>query len=123
MDLMDLGDTPFVFGVFVAPLIVVVVLPMVIATRQSKRAVTLTSVLSAVVAGALITYWGVWGTAFDEVDAGRDVPSALDRTMNVAVGLSAVSAASLLALGAALMMSRSHPAVGEEGLEPPTFRV
>jgi len=106
MNLMDLDDTPFVLGVFVAPLIVVVVFTVIITTQSSRRIITTTSVLSALVVASLITYWAVWGAAFDEVDAGREVPSEVDLLSNIATGLSAVSAASLLALSAALLASK-----------------
>ncbi|MET0884998.1 MAG: hypothetical protein ABWX92_00985 [Mycetocola sp.] len=64
--------------------------------------------LSAVVVGSLVTYWGLWGAAFDDADAGRDVSSSVDLASNVAIGLSALAATGLLALSAALAVSNSR---------------
>ncbi|KQX73787.1 hypothetical protein [Aeromicrobium sp. Root472D3] len=103
MDLMDVSDTAFVVGVLVAPLVAVLMFAAVVATRRSARVVALTSVLSAAVVGSLFVYWWLWGAAFDAVDAGREVSSTVDRTMGVAVGVSAVSAVLLATLGVAVV--------------------
>ncbi|MBD8606872.1 hypothetical protein IFT73_08405 [Aeromicrobium sp. CFBP 8757] len=102
MDLTGVTDAVFVVGVLVAPLVVVLVFTGVVATRRSARAVALTSVLSAAVVGSLFVYWWLWGAAFDAVDAGREVSSAVDRTMSIAVGVSAVSTVLLATPGVAV---------------------
>jgi hypothetical protein len=111
VDIMALQDVSFVFGIFIAPLIAVACFTAVLATGQSGRAIAAVSVLSALVTACFVTYWALWGSAFDEVDAGREVPQALDNGMSFAIGVSAVAGALLLVLGAVLaaLSRRTEP--------------
>lgn len=112
---MSLEDAAFVFGVFVAPSVVIVVLPLVLVWRTSGRMVAAVSALSAVIAGSLVVYWATWGVAFDDLDAGGEVSPGIDLTANISIAVSAVASLLLLALGAvslAAVRSRNRAVVG-----------
>lgn len=105
VELMTSEDLPFVFGLFIGPLIAISVFTGVIATARSRRLIAVVSALAAVWVLSFVTFWVAWGMGFDEVDAGREPSGGPDLAMSVAIGASAISAALLLVTGVALMIS------------------
>ena len=56
--------------------------------------------LSAVLAVMWVTYWYLWGKAFEYADSHRSVPPALDRASTLLVALCFVLSLMVSALGA-----------------------
>ena len=114
-----IGDFVFIVGVFAGPLLVLSTCVLLRATRQPPWVFITAVALSAVMALAWVTYWYLWGKAFDYADTYRPVPPALDRASNVAIAACFMASMFVAALGASRLVvawnNRDKP-----GLAPST---
>ena len=68
------SDLAFLLGPFAGPLLATIACVAVVATRQPVRLVVAASAMTFVVMASFVTYWFLWGKAFDAADALRPVP-------------------------------------------------
>lgn len=114
-----IGDFAFVVGMFAGPALVLSTCVLLRVTVQ-RRWVLITAVaLSAVMALSWVTYWYLWGKAFDYADTYRPVPLALDRASNVAIAVCFTLSVLVAALGASRLVVAWNNR-GKSGLVPST---
>ena len=114
-----IGDFVFVVGMFAGPLLVLSTCVLLRVTCQPRWVFISAVALSGVMALAWVTYWYLWGRAFDYADTYRPVPLALDRASNVAIAACFMSSALVSALGASrLVVAWNNRA--KSGLVPST---
>ena len=114
-----LADFVFAVGIFAGPPLVLITCVLLRVTRQPRWVFATAVALSAVLALAWVTYWYLWGKAFDYADTYRPVPLALDRASNIAIAACFTSSVLVAALGATRLVvawSNRHKA----GLLPST---
>ena len=99
-----IADLVFLVGIFMGPLLVVGTCVMLRMTRQPQWVFATAIGLSAVTALAWVTYWYLWGEAFEYADAYRPVPPALDRASSVAIAVCFISSVLVAALGASRLV-------------------
>jgi len=108
-----IGDFMFVVGIFAGPPIVLSTCVSLRVTRQPRWVYATAVALSAVMMLAWVTYWYLWGEAFDYADTNRPVPVALDRASNIAIAACFMSSVLVAALGASRLVvawnNRSNP--------------
>lgn len=100
---------------------------LLVTIRRQPRWVYATAVaLSAVMVLAWVTYWFLWGEAFDYADTYRPVPVALDRASNIAIAGCFMSSVLVAALGASRLVvawnSRGNPGRVPSPLTPACHR-
>lgn len=99
MVMSSIGDLAFGAAVSMAPVIVLTTFVLLLVIQQ-PRWVTATVVACGVVAAtAFVSYWYLWGKAFDYADANRSVPAAIDQALNVALAACVLSSLVVVALG------------------------
>ena len=99
-----LGDLVFVVGIFAGPPLVLITCVLLRVTRQPRRVFVTAVALSAVMMLAWVTYWYLWGQAFDYADTYRPVPVALDRASTTAIAACLMLSALVAALGASRLV-------------------
>lgn len=95
-----IGDFVFAVGIFAGPLLVLSTGVLLLVTRQPRWVVVAAVVLATVMGLAWVTYWYLWGQAFDYADTYRPVPLALDQASNIAIAVCFISSVLMAALGA-----------------------
>lgn len=95
-----IGDFIFGLGIFAGPLLVLTIGVLLLVTRQPRWVVVAAVVLAAVMGLAWVSYWYLWGQAFDYADTYRPVPLALDQASNIAIAACFTSSVLMAALGA-----------------------
>ena len=113
-----IADLVFAVGIFAGPPLVLSTCVLLLVTRQPRWVLVTAVALSAVMAMAWVSYWYLWGKAFDYADTYRPVPLALDRASNIAIAVCFTSSVLVAALGAsrlAVRWSNRH----KSGLVPP----
>jgi len=88
-------DLAFVLGALVSPIIGILSIIALAVVRPAPRAMWLWVTLVGVTAVAWITYWFLWGKAFDQVDAGLDPNAKIEVAMGAAIWVSAVGCVGL----------------------------
>ena len=114
-----IADFVFAVGIFAGPPLVLSTCVLLLVTRQPRWVLVTAVALSAVMAIAWVTYWYLWGKAFDYADTYRPVPLALDRASNIAIAVCFTSSVLVATLGAsrlAVRWSNRH----KSGLVPST---
>ena len=115
-----LSDLAFLLGPFAGPLLATIACVAVVATRQPVRLVVAASAMTFVVMASFVTYWFLWGKAFDAADALRPVPARVEQALNVAMSMCALAAVSVAVLGAvAVAASRRRPRRDAMGVANP----
>lgn len=77
---------------------------LLLVTRQ-PRWVSATAIACAVVAAtAFVSYWYMWGKAFDYADANRSVPPVLNQASNIAIAVCLLSSLMVATLGASRLV-------------------
>ena len=103
----------FVVGIFAGPPLVLTTCVLLRVTRQPRRVYATGVALSAIMLIAWVTYWYLWGQAFDYADTYRPVPLALERASNIAIAACFLSSVLVAALGASRLAiawnNRSNP--------------
>ena len=99
-----IGDLVFVVGIFAGPPLVLITCVLLGVTRQPRWVYATAVALSAVMVLAWVTYWYLWGEAFDYADTSRPVPLALDRASNIAITACFLSSVLVAALGASRLV-------------------
>lgn len=114
-----IGESAFVVGMFVGPPLVLGTCVLLRVKRQPRWIFVTAVALSAVLALAWVTYWYLWGKAFDYADSYRPVPLALDRASNIAIAACCLSSVLVAALGASRLVVAWNKR-GKSGLLPST---
>jgi hypothetical protein len=67
--------------------------------------------LATVTAGAFVTFWYLWGKAFEYVDAYRPVPPRIDHAADLASAVSLIASLTMVGLVLARLLAarRSRP--------------
>ena len=99
-----IGDLVFVVGIFAGPPLVLITCVLLRVARQPRWVYATAVALSAVMVLAWVTYWYLWGEAFDYADTYRPVPPALDRASNIAIAACFMSSVLVAALGASRLV-------------------
>lgn len=99
-----LGDLMFVVGIFAGPPLVLITCVLLRVTRQPRRVFVTAVALSAFMMLAWVTYWYLWGEAFDYADTYRPVPVGLDLASTIAIAGCFMSSALVAALGASRLV-------------------
>lgn len=99
-----IGGLVFAVGIFARPPLVLITCVLLRVTRQPRWVFATAVALSAVMMLAWVTYWYLWGQAFDYADTYSPVPVALDRASNIAVAACFMSSAFVAALGASRLV-------------------
>lgn len=99
-----IADFVFAVGIFAGPPLVLSTCVLLLVTRQPRWVLVTAVALSAVMAIAWVTYWYLWGEAFDYADTYRPVPPALDRASNIAIAACFMSSVLVAALGASRLV-------------------
>lgn len=88
-------DLAFVVGPLGAPVISTLSIVALAVVRPARRGMWLGVTFLAVTAVAWLTYWFMWGKAFDRVDAGLDPRANIEAAMNAAIWASAAGCVAL----------------------------
>ena len=83
------ADIVFLVGPVGAVAVVPAVVALLAVVRRPRWAVWLTASLSVGVGVAWLSYWVLWGKAFDYADAFRPVPAPLEDALNTTMALCA----------------------------------
>ena len=103
------ADVTFLAGPIGAVVHVPLALTLLAIAKRPRWALWLGGTLSAVVALTWMTYWFLWGKAFNYADANRPVPVTIDTASNVSMVLCAISGVALAGTGIiAFSASRHH---------------
>ncbi len=86
---MYLADIVFLAGPVGAVAVVPAVVALLAVARRPRWAVWLTASLSAGVGLTWLSYWVLWGKAFDYADAFQPVPAPLEAALNTTMTLCA----------------------------------
>ena len=78
-------DLAFVVGPLGAPIIGILVMVALAVARPTKWAISLGAPIFVFTAVAWLTYWFLWGRAFDRVDAELDPIAGLEVALNAAI--------------------------------------
>lgn len=107
----SIGDLAFVVAISMGPVLVLATFLLLLVTQQ-PRWISVTVIACGVVAAtAFVSYWYVWGKAFDYADTNRSVPVALAQASDVALAACLLSSLVVVALGASrLVPARSNRA-------------
>jgi len=89
-------DLAFIIGPLGAPLIGTLVTVALAFARPTTWAMWLAAPLLGVVTGVWLTYWLLWGQAFERVDAEMDPLPSTEALMNAAIWLSAAGCIALV---------------------------
>ena len=106
---MSLANAVFITGPFGAIIMVPLAVWAAAVLRHPRWAIVM---LVAAIAGTItgwLCYWVLWYAAFDDLDAGKQVPAAVNWASNAAMVLSA-GGAGLLAIAAAVTFVLSRRA-------------
>ena len=121
-----IGDLVFVVGIFAGPPLVLITCVLLRVARQPRWVYATAVALSAVMVLAWVTYWFLWGEAFDYADTYRPVPVALDRASNIAIAACFMSSVLVAALGASRLVvawnNRGNPGRVPSPLTPACHR-
>lgn len=108
-----LRDLVFALGVLVGPLVALCICVLLAVARQPRRVVTVAMALTAALAVSWVTYWYLWGKAFDYADSYRPVPLALDRASTLLTALCFLLSLLVSGLGASrLAVARAERRLG-----------
>lgn len=99
-----IGDIVFAVGIIAGPPLVLSTGVLLRVTRQPRWVFATAVALSAVMALAWVTYWYLWGKAFDYADTYAPVPLALDRASTIAITACFTSTLLVAALGASRLV-------------------
>jgi len=89
-------DLAFVVGPLGAPVIAILSLVALVLVRPARWAMWLGITFLCVTATAWLTYWFLWGKAFERVDAGLDPKANIEVAMNAAFWASTAGCVALV---------------------------
>lgn len=88
-------DLAFIVGALGAPVIGILSIVALVVVRPAHWAMWLGITFFGVTAVAWLTYWFLWGKAFDRVDAGLDPRASIEVALNTAIWASAAGCVAL----------------------------
>ncbi|MGH3507702.1 MAG: hypothetical protein ACRDO2_10910 [Nocardioidaceae bacterium] len=88
-------DLAFIVGPLGAPVIGLLSIVALVVVRPAHWAMWLGTTFSGVTAVAWLTYWLMWGKAFDRADAGLDPRANVEVALNTAIWASAAGCVAL----------------------------
>ena len=115
---MTTSDLAFLVGPLAGPLVAAGSCAIVIARTRRPQVILPTAGLSLVLLVSFVTYWFLWGTAFDAVDTLRAVPVRVERALDVSMAVCALAATALAALAVVVLAfgpRRARGGVGAPG--------
>jgi hypothetical protein len=103
---VNVPDLIFLTGPFGALILAPLSLTAIVVVKRPRWMFILGAALTAVAALSFISYWFLWGQAFDYADANKPVPTRLDVASNVAMTLCSIASLALVGLAVAVIAKR-----------------
>jgi hypothetical protein len=107
-------DLAFVVGPLGAPIIGILVIVALVVARSAKWAIWFGIPLFGLTAVAWLTYWFLWGQAFDRVDAGLDPSETMEVALNAAIWACAAGCTALVVTAVSALRSARRPRIERE---------